>query len=204
MRITVLGATGSIGKTCARVMAPQFARTLVVGRDLARTEGLADELPNAVATTDVQSLREADVVVSVTSADSAIIFPEHLKSGSVVCDVSRPRDVSVRVAQDRPDVLVIEGGLVSVPGPVDFGFDFGFPPRTAYACMSETMLLALEERKESFTIGKDVSVEQVLETERMANKHGFSLAGFRSFEKSVTDETIARVRDARHAVGARS
>ena len=29
-------------------------------------------------------------------------------------------------------------------GHVDFGFDFGFPPRCAYACMSETMMLALE------------------------------------------------------------
>jgi predicted amino acid dehydrogenase len=200
--LAVVGATGSIGKTCSRVMAPQFAQTVLVGRDLPRTQAIADELPNAKATTDFSSLREADVLVTVTSADTAVIFPEHLKPGSVVCDVSRPRDVSIRVAQDRPDVLVIEGGVVEVPGPVDFGFDFGFPKGTAYACMSETMMLALEGRKDSFTIGKDVSVQQVEETERMAKKHGFKLAGFRSFEKAVSDETIARVRAARKAVSA--
>jgi fatty aldehyde-generating acyl-ACP reductase len=195
----VVGATGSIGKTCARVMAPLFARTVLVGRDLPRTQSVADDLPNALATTDFSKLREADVVVTVTSADTAVIFPEHLKTGSVICDVSRPRDVSVRVAQDRPDVLVIEGGVVSVPGEVDFGFDFGFPPKTAYACMSETMILALEGRKESYTIGKDVSVEQVTEMGALAKKHGFTLAGFRSFEKEVSQETIDRVKAARKA-----
>jgi hypothetical protein len=57
------------------------------------------------------------------------------------------------------------------------------------------MLLALEGRCESFTLGKDVSLEQVEETQRMAARHGFRLAGFRSFERAVSEETIARVRE---------
>jgi predicted amino acid dehydrogenase len=91
-------------------------------------------------------------------------------------------------------VLVIEGGVVEVPGDVEFNFNFGFPPKMAYACMSETMMLALEGRYESFTLGKDVSVEQVEEITRLARKHGFKLAGFRSFEKAVTEEQIAETR----------
>ncbi|MCL6624776.1 MAG: hypothetical protein K6T17_09215, partial [Fimbriimonadales bacterium] len=110
------------------------------------------------------------------------------------CDVARPRDVSRRVAEERPDVLVLEGGIVEVPGDVNFGFDFGFPPRMAYACMAETMILALENRPEPFTLGKKVSVAQVEEIRRLAEKHGFRLAGFRSFEKPVSEETIQRVR----------
>lgn len=124
--------------------------------------------------------------------------------------MARPRDVSVRVAKERPDVLVIEGGMVAIPGdmrlptcgrdgkdkPGHAAFSFGFPPGTAYACMSETMLLAIDGRYESFTLGKEVSVEQAAETARLAAKHGFHLAGFRSFEKAVTDEHIAAVRRA--------
>jgi len=135
-------------------------------------------------------------VITVTSSETAIIQPEHLKSGAVVCDVARPRDVSVRVREEREDVLIIEGGIVEVPGDVDFGFDFGFPPKTAYACMAETMILALEDRCENYTLGKNVSVEQVREMQELANKHGFRLAGFRSFEKEVSAETIARVKRA--------
>ena len=50
----------------------------------------------------------------------------------LVCDVARPRDVSWRVHQERDDVLVIEGGMVEVPGPVDFGFQFRFSTRQIF------------------------------------------------------------------------
>lgn len=195
--LAVVGATGSIGKTCAKVLARDFGRTLLIGRDEVRTKVVADEIPNAMATTDMDRAREADVIVTVTSSDSAVIEPHHLRPGAIVCDVARPRDVSVRVANERPDVLVIEGGVVAVPGNVEFGFDFGFPAKTAYACMSETMMLALEDRPESFTLGKDVSVEQVDEMQRLATKHGFTLAGFRAFEKEVGGDAIERTRAAR-------
>jgi fatty aldehyde-generating acyl-ACP reductase len=195
--LAVVGATGSIGRTCAKMLGREFGRTLLVGRDLEKTQALADELPGAEATVDVARVAEADLVISVTSSDAAIILPEHLRPGAVVCDVARPRDVSVRVAKERPDVLVVEGGVVAVPGDVEFGINFGFPPKTAYACMSETIMLALENRPESFTLGKEVSVEQVEETRRLAQKHGFKLAGFRSFEKAVDQAAIDRARQAR-------
>lgn len=195
--LAIVGATGSIGKTCAQAMAPRFAQTIVVGRDMARTQPIADSLPRAEAHTSVDAIPRADVIVSVTSAENAVIEPHHLKPGSVVCDVSRPRDVSVRVARERQDVLVIEGGVVKVPGHPQFGIDFGFPPETAYACMSETMLLALEDRPESYTLGKDVTLAQAEETSAWAAKHGFVLAGFRAFEKAVDDAAIARVKAAR-------
>lgn len=197
--IAIVGATGSIGKTCAQILQKEFGRMILIGRDLGRTQALADELPGSEATTSIEAIRVADAVVTVTSDEGAVIMPNHLKPGAVVCDVARPRDVSARVSRDRPDVLVIEGGVVQVPGDVKFNFDFGFPDRTAYACMSETMLLALEDRTENYTLGKDVSVEQVEEMIRLADKHGFELAGFRSFEKAVTKDSIERAIAARRA-----
>jgi len=137
---------------------------------------------------------QADLILTATSAVGAIIQPRHLKVGAVVCDMSRPRDVSRQTATERNDVLVVEGGMVEVPGPADFGFDFGFPPGKAYACMAETMILALEGRYESFTLGKDIQLQRVEEIARLGKKHGFRLAGFRSFEKAVTEEQIGRIR----------
>lgn len=195
--LAVVGATGSIGRTCSEILAPQFAQTTLIGRDLEKTQALAADLPRATASTSMEAIREADCIITVTSAESAVIEPKHLKPGCVVCDVARPRDVSVRVAQMRSDVLVIEGGVVSVPGDVDFGMSFGFPPKTAYACMSETMVLALENRAECYTLGKSVSVSQVNEMSELAEKHGFRLSGFRSFERAVDPSMIDRVRQAR-------
>lgn len=197
--LAVVGATGSIGKTCAKILARDFGKVLLVGRDIDRTEALVAEIPNSVATTDVTAIKEADAVVTVSSAGKELIFPEHLKPGCIVCDVARPRDVSVRVAQERPDVLVIEGGVIRVPGDVDFNFNFGFEEKTAYACMSETMILALEGNPDlfNFTLGKDVTIEQVDTITALAKKHGFDLAGFRAFEHPVGEEEITRARKAR-------
>jgi fatty aldehyde-generating acyl-ACP reductase len=197
---TVVGAAGSIGKTCATILSRQVSKLTLVGRDNGRLHTIRDELISYAGTKiDVapgveEGLRNADIVITVTSAVDAVIHPQWLKRGSVVCDVARPRDVSRAVVKKREDVLVIEGGVVAVPGQPNFGFSFGFPPGTAYACMSETMMLALEGRYESFTLGKNVSVGQVEETQRLAVKHGFELAGLRSFERPVKQEHIERVR----------
>jgi len=196
----VVGATGAIGRVCAQLLAADVPRLILVGRradaledvaELARQKGDAQ----VETATEIAAIRQADLVLTVTSAVGTIIDPHHLKTGAVVCDVSRPRDVSRQVVEERDDVLVIEGGMVEVPGEVDFGFDFGFPSRMAFACMAETMTLALEGRYESYTLGRDITIEQVTAIARLAEKHGFRLGGFRSFERAVTDEHIERIKE---------
>ncbi len=198
--VAVMGATGSIGQVCVRILADEVPAVTLIGRSESRLAELAASVQGKAQvgyTTDpAAGLREADIVITVTSAVDTVVPVEALKPGAVVCDVARPRDVSREVVKKRPDVLVIEGGAVEVPGEVDFHLNFGFPPKTAYACMAETMILALEERYESFSLGRDLSVERVREIAALAEKHGFKLAGFRSFEKAVTEEYIQGVRRA--------
>src|SRR5690606_23469968 len=197
--VAVVGATGAIGATCARLLAGESAKLILVGRRAEPLETLREECAgqgaDVVASTDVAAIYEADLILAVTSAVHAVIEPQHLKPGAVVCDVARPRDVSRRVAAERDDVLVIEGGMIEVPGEPDFHFNFGFPLGKAYACMAETMALALEGRYEDYTVGKSISVGQAQEIGEIAHRHGFRLSGFRSFEAAVTDEQIARVRE---------
>lgn len=201
VRVAVLGATGSIGRVCARLLAREAKNLILVAREKSRLQQLAKtilyESGLAVTiTSDVKTaLKDAQVVVAVTSAVDTIIGPEDLMPGAVVCDVSRPRNVSKQVVEQRNDVLVIEGGVVKVPGEVDFNFDFGFPPGMAYACMSETMILALEKMYTNYTLGRDLSLEKVEEISRLAEKHDFELAGFRSFERAITMEQIDRIRN---------
>lgn len=195
----VVGATGVIGRVCAQILAREVPELILIGR---RSEMLAEvhaqcsgQRARVRSGTDLNALGEADLVLTVTSATTAVIEPEHLRPGAVVCDVARPRDVARRVAEVRDDVLVIDGGMVEVPGPVDFGFDFGFPPGKAYACMAETMALALEGRYEDYSVGKQITLAQVEEIGAIAARHGFRLSGFRSFERVVTDAQIAAVRE---------
>ena len=198
--VLILGATGSIGAACAQILSREVRYLTLAARNEEKLEKLAERiflktgLAVKVTANTKSALKSADIIIAVTSAVDSIIEPEDLKSGAIVCDVARPRNVSRRVAQMRNDILVIEGGVVAVPGHVEFGLDFGFPAGTAYACMAETMILSLEQRYENFTIGREITVKQVETIEKLATKHGFKIAGFRSFERAVTSEEIATIK----------
>ncbi len=195
----VVGATGAIGKVCAELLADAVGELYLIGRRLEALEALRERLQGHAraklhVSTSMEVLQHAHLILTVTSAIHDVIRPEHLQPGAVVCDVARPRDVSAMVAAVRNDILVIDGGMVDVPGPVDFHFNFGFPQGKSYACMAETMALALEGRFEDYTLGKDITRPRVEEIAAIAKKHGFRLSGFRSFEKAVTPEQIETVR----------
>ncbi len=198
----VIGATGSIGTACSEILARSVSKLILVARTREPLEGLAAQLrvkargEVAVETEVKAAVRDADIVLTVSSATDVLIEPEHLRTGSVVCDVARPRNVSQMVYERRKDVLVIDGGVIEIPGDVDFGFDFGFPPRMCEACMAETILLALEGRYEHFTLGKDVALPKVEEISRLARKHGFRLAGFRRFERVINEAELDQIRQA--------
>ena len=195
----VVGATGTIGQVCADMLADDVERLYLIGRRQEALEKLRDRLKvharaELIVSTSMDVLSESQLILTVTSAIHDVIRPELLQPGSVICDVARPRDVSAMVARVRDDILVIDGGMVDVPGPVDFHFNFGFPPGKAYACMAETIALALEGRFEDYTLGKHITRERVDEIGSLAKKHGFRLSGFRSFEREVTPQQIEAVR----------
>ena len=198
--VAIIGASGSIGSACTRILSREVRHINLVARRIGPLEDLAQELNRhgqatfSVSSDVKRSLHKADVVIAVTSAVDFIIDPADLKSGAVVCDVARPRNVSRNVSALRNDVLVIEGGVIHVPGKVDFRFNFGFPPHTCFACMAETMILALEGRYENFTLGRKLNPSQIDTISVLARKHGFTLAGFRNFEHAVTPEMIEKIK----------
>lgn len=216
----VVGATGSIGGACVRLIAPKVKHLILVARNNTRLskfhQEIRDELPcESSYTTDISdAVRRAQLILTATSSTQDVIQPEDLQPGAVVCELSLPHDVSRRVATERPDVLVIEGGNMHVPGTPRFervrepgtDFDLNLPPRTALACMSETMVLALENRLDPFTLGRGIDVKKVVEIEEMATRCGFTLADMRAFDAAITPQTIAATKNAaalRRAAGER-
>ncbi|MBI3184400.1 MAG: GAF domain-containing protein [Myxococcales bacterium] len=199
-RIAVVGATGSIGGVCAEILARNVDCSLsLVARTKERLALKAEKIRRETGrevhvTTDLQeALSEANVVLLATSSPEALVAPHHLATGSVVCDVSRPTNVSRDVASARDDVLVIDGGLVEVPG----GFTartmhpyYGVPPGVVYACIGETMLLALENERERGLEIVNFSTERVQKLSAVAARHGFKLAHLRSFGEPIGDADI--------------
>jgi len=202
----VVGATGAIGGACAGLLAPRVRRLLLVGRRMEALEEQQRQLSALAAgpveaTTDITEVRTADLVLTATSAGRPVLFPEHLKPGAVVCDVARPRDVSPRVHRERSDVLVVDGGLVELPGRVSLGFNYGLPPGLTFGCIAETIALALEGRFEDYTVGKRLDLERVREIEHIATRHGFRPAPLHVLDRPIPPERIRSLRRERERPG---
>jgi predicted amino acid dehydrogenase len=201
-KVMIIGATGSIGSICSRLIAQAIFDVVLVSIEperlieLKRT--ILEETPDAhvaIATRPDELLPECDLIITATSAfGERIIDISKCKAGAVICDVARPADINAAEAALRPDVLVIESGEVLIPGDIDFGYDIGLPPKTAYACLAETALLAMEGRFEDYTLGRNLSIDRVKEIYRLFKKHDFQIAGLRSFDEFITDEDLAEKR----------
>lgn len=192
--LVVVGATGSIGKTVLRILASEFGHTTALVRDHSVIHDLKKQLGCDSVTTNYSCLEDADVVVTATSHGSAVIKSKHLKGGSIVIDVARPRDVSAE-CKDRRDILVIEGGVVKFPGNMSLNFDTGYGNNAGYACFVETAILGAMAIEEAFTLGKDVSVEQVQTMRQWSELLGFKLAKFRMFNRFLDPVHLQTVRD---------
>ena len=147
---------------------------------------------------------QGQLVLTASSSTQELVEPEDLRTGAVVCELSLPHDVGRRVARERPDVLVTEGGNMRVPGRPRFArvrepdrdFDLGLPAGTALACMSETMVLALENRRECYTLGRGIELAKVREIGSLAERDGFTVADMRAFDRAVTARDISAIKRA--------
>lgn len=210
-QIVVMGATGSIGSACARLLAAEVRQLVLVAprpeRLLALQQQIIYETPTAQVVAALPpdvAIGEADLIITATTAlSSDVLNIRTLRPGAVVCDVARPANVSEADAKQRPDILVIESGEIELPGNPDFGFEIDLPPGIAYACLAETALLAMEGLFDDYTIGRTIETERVTHIHHLMHKHGFKLAHFRSFGHIITLEEIAEKRKLAAALAAR-
>lgn len=207
-KVMIVGATGSIGSVCARLLAQAIHDVVLVSIEPAKLielkRTIQNETPGAQVTIALRAdelIGECDLIVTATSAfGQRVVDITKCKPGAVICDVARPPDINAPEAALRPDVLVIESGEVLIPGDIDFGYDIGLPPKTSYACLAETCLLAMEGRFEDYTLGRNIEMGRVKEIYRLFKKHGFKLAGLRSFGKYITAEDVAAKRQVAQAL----
>ena len=192
--IAVVGIPGSIGAAAARLLAPEVKRMILVGRrSTARARNLAKELDAEFMTDIPAALQKAKVIFTATST-GACIDPRQLTSGSIVIDVAVPADI-LQTGGDRKDVLLLSGGLARVPESMrDCSQYLIFHQGMVPSCLGETMVLALEERMENFSLGRDLSEGKILEIGKLAEKHGFSFDELHSFGVTLRGSDLTEFR----------
>jgi predicted amino acid dehydrogenase len=120
-------------------------------------------------------LPEADIIVCCTSTTERMVSCDCLRPSAVVCDISRPTNVDDEVLTRRPDVMVLDGGVVRLPGGASLGLNMSLAAGHAYACMAETMMLAMDHRYEDMSLGFDLPLERVLDIGRLADDLDFQV-----------------------------
>jgi predicted amino acid dehydrogenase len=205
----VVGATGAIGSVCARMLAFVAEEVYLVSPETAKLlslkESILKETPDArlfLSSRADKDIADMDMIVTATSgAGKKILDIMKVKPGCVITDVARPLDLPPDEVARRPDVLVIESGEILLPGNVAMN-NIGLPKNVAYACLAETIVLALEGRFENFTVGRNIEWEKVREIYRLGRNHGMKLAAISGVNGPFSDADIRRVR--RLAIAARA
>jgi acetylornithine/succinyldiaminopimelate/putrescine aminotransferase/predicted amino acid dehydrogenase len=158
-----------------REIGAEAREAVAVGRALwERLAGLppADRFIRLAFDGDVTA---CDVIVGAANSPQPFLGAADIKPGAVVCDVSIPSMLKPDVWR-TPGITALKGGVVALPHHEKLNIDaLPLEPGLVYACMAETILLGLENRWESYSVG-DIQKERVLEMLQIARKHGFTLA----------------------------
>ena len=194
--LAVVGATGDIGRACALALAPRARRTLLIGRNELRLRELEEEIPSFCElslSTDVKDALNARVVVAATSAASPLFDEREIPSGTIVCDIGYPKNLSYG-ANRRKDVITFSGGLAVIPFAVDLGHYTLLPANNViHGCFAEAMVLALSGSYESFSTGYGLIDENKMSHILLkARSHGFLPAPLFRGDRRLSSDDLDR------------
>lgn len=197
--IALVGATGSVGSLVSMLLAkhnPGY-EYLLVARNQNRLNGLANKMSNFNSgngisiSQNIECVKKADIVVLLTTAAECLLQAHQLKANAVVLDDTQPRNTHPGILFERPDVTVIDGGLVSIPHLKCTRGGIGLPGGLSYACLAETMLLAKAGYEGHFSIGNPTleQAEFIRDVAERFDNLGFKVASDHSFGKPLNSGT---------------
>ena len=201
--VAIVGATGSVGRTCAAYFRRVARKLVLTGRSPRKLSASFGSWvatgSNVTLTTDnALAIGEADVVVFVTSATRPICREDAFKPGALVCDVGYPKNV-VSANEQRDDIILYAGGLARPPSEIKIRAVLGLPADDMiYGCFAEAIAIAMDGRLESCSADSGDLLPDTLDKVRTALfDHGFELPPFLNTRKTYSDPDFERLRELR-------
>ena len=138
-------------------------------------EEMGGIFPIDLSTKIDESIGKAQLIVSASNSADSVIFPYMISDRpTVICDIAVPQDTD-KSFEKVENVSVIQGGIVRIPNDPSYKIPgISLPEGTAYACMSETLLLGLSN-KFSYSSYGAISEKGVKDIFELSNIHGFTL-----------------------------
>lgn len=188
-RIAILGACGSVGRSVSELLALQGYKLLCIDTNDAKLKEFSTEMKNygfenVECSGDPSRIKESRISIIVTSAAQAIVTPDLLAPDALVYDDTQPRNTSEDVIEMRPDVRIVDGGILEASD-INFGIDIGLAPHLAYACLGETILMAKDGCLEHH-VGDCTWISATNELSSLDRNYStLKIAKFRSFNKEI-------------------
>lgn len=192
--IAIVGIPGSIASAAARILADKCAELLLVAR---QPSGPANKLAKdlrceLLLDLDV-ALKRSRLFLTATSSGNCIRQAD-LQPGSIVVDVGVPTDV-IGERSERSDTLIVTGGLTRLP--LHFP-DTALLPRLQFghvpSCLGETILLALEERAECYSLGRQLDPDRIQSLGKIAEARGYTFSSLYSFGQPTGNSELLQFR----------
>jgi fatty aldehyde-generating acyl-ACP reductase len=185
--VLIIGATGDIGMACVNYLKKKVSKVLLCARNNRRLEKLSLELMKENIAVNysvsVQHLiPEADIIICVASSTG--IEMGDCKKDVLICDAGYPKNVETKTAGSI-GLNLFHGGMGQVSQGYSFSPDYSnniyryAAPHIIHGCILEAMILAFENKFETYSAGKgNITIERMEEIYSLGIKHGIEIAPF--------------------------
>lgn len=205
--IAIVGAAGSIGSGCAKILAELSPKKIILvdlntfdaRNRLGRLrETINDITPpiEVIPSSRLEDIAVADVIICATSSPTSIIAREHIKRHAIVIDDAFPKNVSKTILHEREDIILLEGGMMQLPSTIDVYFSRNMPDlldapltrlvscKETYSCAAETLLLSLYDYNAVYGLGHadPILAKDIINKGKMV---GCSSAPLQCFDEAV-------------------
>lgn len=180
-QIAIIGANSIIGSLTTQILASKSNYITLVAehnvdltkltRKIMYEQGIALKISRDIHNV----IKNNDIIILASSVDKTVINPHNIKEKAIIVDLLRQEEILMEVKSKRNDLIVVEEENIRIPEHMNFNFEFHLPKDLVCASMSETMILALENKYNNYTLGKTLDMSGISEISKMARKHGCEL-----------------------------
>jgi predicted amino acid dehydrogenase len=214
--IAIIGAAGSIGAGCAKLIAEKNPKCIIlIERSSFDTVAKLDELKAELkrinpkielfSSLSLSDAKKAHLVIVATNSPVSLLKSEHLRKGAIIIDDSFPKNVSKHILKKRKDIILLEGGIMRLPYSIDVFASRNMPDlmdapltrliscKETYGCIAEVLVLAIEGNKKNYGLGNS-DLRLTRDIMHRAKKYDFNLAQFQCFDEAIEKSRIEEVR----------
>jgi len=180
--LAIIGVDTVALSLCARKLSDYVNKIILVDKQDDRPEELREAI---LANTSIEvviedspreAIKAADIVIKAGClAEPNLDFDvQDLKPNAVFCNIPSISS-ALNKSGLRSDITFLELGLIELPFQDGLGVYTGLPKGIIYASMAETMLLALEDKFTSYSLGEYINLDKLEEIADMGARQGFEV-----------------------------